>query len=288
MLIYLKNNIIKRFNLLKKNFLLFFVISALLFSCNNSTAVTEEEVMGFVEVSLPASRSWTNSDVSALSTDFEILVYNDVNQLTSGLLTTGGVHQIAVPIGTYNVLVLAGIPDGYSSCSSLTGLGEAKAVVVTDSAITSVPVALDTFSFTTNWPSTTLTAGTSYDLITEVVFPVTSISLVSSSTYYTLDSNDSTTTWVDSGNKTFTGTTTLNLPASAGDFTVTLRTVQHFRLVDSDYSLNMSLSDITNNSWLMFPSYYPSDAIFQNEFASTITTELGSSSGLAVDITWNP
>lgn len=263
----------------------------ILFSCNNNSISEANNVTsGSISVNLPIvteSRSWSNADVNTIATAYEIIVYNATETINSGILTTGGLHNIVVPVGTYDILVLAGKFGGHTTSFFLLGLGESELVTVEDSKMTPVSVTINTFNLTTNWPTTSIDAGSNFTVTCTITYPVSSISINAGN--FNLDSTTYDITWNKSGNAQ-TGTATLTAPASSGTYGIILDGLLQsytFRLVDTDYAIDKPLSSVCSGSWHIYHDYAPDNQKFTDEFKTNITTVLPSNtSGIAVDVTW--
>jgi len=78
-----------------------------------------DEGRGTIRITIPeiTAKSWDNATAQAETNVYEVFIYNDTNQYTSGAITTTGTHDITVTTGTYNLIVLAGVGGTYIQTS---------------------------------------------------------------------------------------------------------------------------------------------------------------------------
>ncbi|MCG8480487.1 MAG: hypothetical protein MI724_15445 [Spirochaetales bacterium] len=228
--------------------------------------------------------------MSVLAEYYEILVYNETTQVTSGVLESGGSHTISVPVGTFDVLVLAG--TGQLEFPYLIGLGESEGIVVESGLTTNVPIGLDTYSWTTTWPSNPSYTGEDATVSVDLVLPISAtVGPVDSSHRLNFQGSFHYFTWQETGASQLTGTATFTLPASEGTFGLDIQSdIIAITFADDDYALSGALGSYTTASW-RFPSRFTfaPESVMYAEFSYDVTTVANpTGSGVNVDVTWNP
>lgn len=245
---------------------------------------------GVIQVTLPPiarTAAWTNSDISPYASAYEIVAYNSANHVSSGILSSTGTHSLSVPAGTYSLLVFAGKTG--SVLDQLYGIGEAQSVTVVAGQTTSKSVQINTYAWTSNWPSNPVSAGSSVTVTVDLDLLTSALSIDSSASaqgWVEIGGSNHMFTWSNSSGTLWQGTTTFTAPATAGDFQLSLVGPTQLRLRDTTYGISQSLDNFTDGDW-WFPSYssFPSTTPMYSQFNRTMTTA-STDPGLNVDISW--
>lgn len=262
---------------------------------NGEDASDSDDQLGTLQVTISVpitTTAWDNSDVSSLASEYEILVYNSTDQVTSGAIGTGGTHDLSVPTGTFDVLVFAGVAQGDPQYVDILGLGEAESVVVQAGETTNVSIGIDTFSWTTSWPTGQVETGSTQPITAEVSLPTDAISfdsLAPDTLWFYAEYYD--VTWTRTGIAQWHVASEIVAPDVEGSFQCSFLPLYswHVNLSDSDYSLSGSLEGYTDRRWGLaggntFQDYpnSPMYAEFRHDIGITEPT------ALSVDIGWNP
>lgn len=262
---------------------------------DGETGDGQTEEMGTVRVTIerPVSTSaWSNSDVSAMATVYEILLYNWHGHITSGRVSPDGAHTLSVPADRYTIVVFAGVPAAGGSRTNLLGLGGDSSVSVRSGTTTEVSVGVNTYDWTTAWPEGPLETGATYELVAEVIFPISLLSfdrVAYDRVRFYADHFD--VEWIKTGPNRWKASAEIVAPASPGTYECWFLPLLYYQisLRDPGCPLSEDLDDLTEGMWGL-PGRYTfddhQDSPMWNELSHEI--EVIPPTELDVDIGWSP
>lgn len=274
--------------------ILFITITLLCFlGCNNSN--TNET--GTIKINLPTagSRSWVNSDVSSSASSYELFIYNSTTFIETGRFLTSDLNDdrsytITLDVGTYDVVAIAG------DSSYVIGFGESEDVAVVGDQYTDVNIELNTYSWTTTWPSSTLYTDSSFTINVEATMPISCISLPTASLItsntesggkydFRLDATDYYFSFTKSPDNpgTYNATVELTTPIAAGDYSITSGCpYSSLFLVDDKYSVKKAIT-----RWAMAEDHSDLTDGMRAQFKYDLSVVADTTSeGMKVTFTW--
>jgi len=156
------------------------IVISVFTSCTPINGSSHE--IGTISITLlaPQSRGLTNQDAALYSDTYEVFAYSPADTISYNVLVTpNNTAFLEVPIGTYNVIALAGWCGGNSS-AGLLGSGKASDIVVSSGNVASVSITLQSIIVGFSVPSS-VTVGTTYTITATFDSRISEIQLDSTS-----------------------------------------------------------------------------------------------------------
>lgn len=236
------------------------------------------------------SRAWNNSDIDKEGLSYEVIIYNDSRQLSSGVFTESS-KVLSLNAGTYYVLVLAGNNNYH-----VKGLGEAKNLTIGDSENIVLNIEMNTYKWTTNWPTEDLLAGSTLTLSADIIFPVTNMVLDTSTYWEYIELNDKNyeiyyilsenTPAIEGTSEYSFSISNIDIPLTSGAYEANYYNSSYLLRVQT-VNKSFRICDITGRYWKL-GTISGDKEIIRNEFYKTLTVvdDPNSDRGLSTNITW--